>query len=301
MRKFFIAATLLLAYWVVGRAQELDVNIKINTPKLQTVDPKVFATLEKSIQEFFSTQKWTEDFFQAEERIRCNFILTIDKEESPTSFTAQLAVQSIRPVFGTTAHETTLLNFVDRNISFSYEQFQPILFSKNNFNDNLTSILAFYAYIILGLDYDSFSPLGGERFFLSAQEVMNTVPQGIAAAVKGWRPADGDRNRYWLVENLLSPKMRPFRQGMYDYHRQSLDLMSKDVSRGRVTMIQALEQVTKANQAYPNSMVLQLFNTAKADEIVEIFKGGSAAEKENVLRIMTRLDPSNVGKYRAIR
>lgn len=299
MRKIITLFSLLLPGLFV-QAQELNATVRVNTQKLQTVDPRVFETLEQTLVEFLNSQKWTNDIFELEERINCNVLLTIQEERSPTSFKADLAIQASRPVFGTT-YETALLNHIDKDVTFTYEQFQPLQFSQNNFNDNLSAVLSFYAYIILGMDYDSFSPLGGEPYFQVAQQILNSVPQAEAAANPGWRSLDGNRNRYWMIENILSPRVRPYRQAMYEYHRQSLDIMADDVNTGRGLMVNALSQVGDVNQTYPNSMIVQMFVNAKSQEVVEIFKKGTRQEQDQVIQIMSKIDPTNASRYRGIR
>lgn len=283
-----------------AQAQELNVTVRINIQKLQTVDPKVFETLEQTINEFLNSQKWTDDIFEPEERINCNFILTIQEELSATSFKADLAIQSSRPVFGSN-YESPLLNHIDKEVTFNYEQYQPLQFSKNTFNDNLSAVLSFYVYVILGMDYDSFSLFGGEAYYQQAQEILNNVPQSQASAVGGWRSIDGNRNRFWIIENILSPRVRPYRQAMYDYHRQALDSMVDDIPTARAILVQAVDDIGKVNQSYPNSMIVQMFANTKTQELVEIFKKGSRQEQDQVIRVMTRLDPSGVSKYRAMR
>jgi hypothetical protein len=280
-------------------AQEFLVEASINTPKLQTADPKVFKSLETAIEEFFNNQNWTEDEFEAEERINCQIQLTITEELSETRFRAELAIQSTRPVFNS-AYESAILTHLDKDISFSYEQFQPLIYTENNFNDNLTSILSFYAYILLGMDYDSFSPFGGEEFFRTAQDILNTVPQTVTSTNKGWRQLDGNRNRYWMLENFLSPRIKPFRQAFYEYHRKGLDLMSEQTLEGRANMATAIETINGVNRDYPNAMVLQMFANTKANEIIEIFKLGTREEKTKVKRTMTQIDASNAARYEQV-
>ena len=278
-------------------AQELEVSVTINTPKLQTTDPEVFETLEQTIREFMSNQKWTNDVFEEEERIKVDLVLTITDELSTSSFRGELSLQSSRPVYGST-YETVLLKHNDKDVVFNYEQYQPLEFSETSFQDNLTSILAFYAYIVIGMDYDSFSPFGGEPYFQKAQEIVNTIPPNVANSVPGWRSTDGTRNRYWIVENLLSPRVRPFRQAMYDYHRQGLDIMHEDPATGRAIMAAALEALGEVERNYPNAMILQMFANAKSDEIVEVFKVSPPDEKNRVVRVMQQIDPANASKYR---
>ncbi len=291
---------LLFALLIVGKfaqAQELEFEVTINTPKLQTTDPKVFESLRESMLNFLNNQKWTKDVFDPKERIKCNIQMTIKEELSQNTFSADFAIQSVRPVYGST-YETPLLSHVDKDFTFQYEQFQPLEFTKNAYSDNLTAFLSFYIYIILGLDYDSFSLYGGETYFQTANDILTTIPPSAASAFPGWRSLDGNRNRYWIIENMLSPKFRNYRQAMYDYHRQSLDIMNTDTNTGRAIMLQALESVQQVNRSYPNSMVIQMFANAKSQEVIEIFKKGTSQEKSKVKSIMARLDASNASKYR---
>jgi len=284
-------------------AQELDFQVTINTPKLQTADPKVFETLETAIQEFMNNTKWTNDVFEQGERIKGSIVLNINEEQSATRFTAELAIQSVRPIFNS-SEQTVMFLFQDKDVWFDYEQYQPLIYAQNTYNDHLTSILAFYAYAIIGLDYDSFSPIGGELYFERALEIVNNIPAGVAGTQPaGWRAQDSGKriNRYWLTENLLSPRVRPYRQAMYDYHRQGLDLMSNDPVAGRTIIAQAIEGINGVQRAYPNSMILQLFSDAKSDEITEIFTSASMAEKNKVIQVMTRVDGARSAKYRSIR
>ncbi len=287
-----------LPVWLT--AQELNVTVRINTPKLQLTDPAVFETLEQTIRDFMNNQRWTDDVYAEEERIKVDIVMTISEERSATSFKAELAIQAGRPVYGST-YETPLLSHLDKDVTFTYEQFQPLEFSQNSFNDNLSSILSFYAYLIIGLDGDSFAPFGGEPWFQKAYDILNAVPPGVAASNPGWRSLDGNRNRYWIIENLLNPRMRPFRQAWYDYHRLGLDIMHQDPVAGRNVILQALQAIADAARSYPNAMIIQMFANAKSNEIVEIFKPASPAEKVTLRQAMTRSDPANAAKYRNLR
>ncbi len=281
-------------------AQEMLFSVKVNTQKLQTVEPRVFKTLENTLLEFLNNQKWTEDSFEPEERIECNLLLTIQEELSPTSFKANLAIQASRPIFGSD-QSSLMLNHLDNELVFDYQEYDPIQYSRNTFNDNLSAVLSFYVFVILGMDYDSFAPFGGEKYFQNAQEIVATLPQNIADGDGGWNSLKSDKNRFWIIENVLSPRVRPYRQAMYDYHRQALDIMSENVDAGRAIMMDAIEAIKGVAQAYPNAIIMQMFVNSKSEEIIEIFKRGSRQEKDKVVRAMTRLDASNAGKYRAIR
>ncbi len=279
--------------------QEIQATVNINTPQLQLSDPKVFQTLQNDMQEFLNNQKWTDDYFEQEERIKMQVNMTITKELSPTAFEAEIMIQASRPVFNS-AYETIMLSHNDRQITFSYQQFTPFIFNQNTFTNNLTSILSFYVYIILGMDYDSFSLYGGEQFFNNAQDILNLVPQSVAANNKGWRSIDGNRNRYWIIENFLNPRIKPYRKLLYDYHRQGLDLMFQDPAAARSTLLGALETLQQVNRNYPNAMVLQMFSLAKANEIVEIFKEGTSEEKNRLKSVMTQVDAANSSKYQEV-
>lgn len=299
-RQSALALCLILLATYSAHTQELNVNVSINTQKLQQADPKVFETLKASVIDFMNTQKWTEDIFEPEERIEANLSIILQEELSATAFKADIAIQAARPVFNSD-YSTPLINHIDKGVTFVYEQFQPIQFSANRYNDNLSSVLAFYAYIILGLDYDSFSLYGGEAHLQEALAIVNNVPEGAAAANPGWRSLDGDRNRFWLIENLLSARVRPFRQAWYEYHRQGLDLAASDVGTCRAIIAASLQQVRQVDQKYPNTMLLQLFTDTKGAEIVELFKRGTPKERNDVLQIMTAIDASNANLYRQIK
>ncbi len=279
-------------------AQELDFQVTVNTPKLQTADPIVFESLEKALLEFINTRDWIDDKFLPEERIKGSIQLTITKDLSTTSFEADLAIQATRPAYGST-YETALLNHVDKGIRFSFEQFEPLIYTQDVFNDNLSSIISFYVYLILGMDYDTFSPLGGSTHFLQARQIVNSLPNQIAD-YQGWASLKSNRNRFWMIDNILNPKVKPYRRAMYDYHRQGLDLMSTDTETGKATMLTALAAIDEVHKSYPNSMIIQMFSNTKSEEIVEIFKVGSREQKSKISQIMTRVDPAHASKYRQI-
>ncbi len=300
MNRFF---TLLFFFFCgIGfiNAQEFNFRVTLNTQKAQTTDPKVWESLELALQQFLNDRQWSSDTYEPEERIEGNIQITISEELSATSFKADFTIQASRPVFNSD-YQTALFTYVDKGVGFEYEAFQPLEFSDNVFNSNLVSILSYYCYIILGLDYDSFAPFGGEKYFQKAQDILNNIPPGAAASYKGWRSLDGNRNRYWLIESILSPRTRNWRKSMYDYHRQGLDVMSDDVAIGRASMAAAIRTIEKVNQDYPNCMILQLFALAKGDELIEIFKGGTRKEQSDIIRVMSKIDAANAAKYRKVR
>ncbi len=281
-------------------AQEFNFTVRINYQKRQIVDPKVYEAMETSIREFLNNQRWTEDLFQPEERINCNLLLTIQEEISQTRFNAEIAITATRPVYGSD-YETALINHIDKQVTFDYEQFQPIIYTENTYINNLSSILSFYVYIILGFDYDSFSPYGGEPFFQKAQGVLNNVPQAVAAAFGGWQSTDGNRNRFFIIQNILDPRMRDFRRAWYDYHRLGLDVMHNDPAQGQIVILKSLELLDKTNQLFRNTMVLQMFNNAKIEEIIQIFRGAPREIGNQVIQTMSKIDAANLDRYRRIR
>lgn len=280
-------------------AQEIFATISVNAPALQTVDPVIFQSLRNDLTEFMNNTSWTGNEYSNEERLQITMTLNISEETSPTSFEAELVVQSTRPVYGST-YTTPIFTYLDGNISFTYQQFQPIEFTENIYNDPLSSIFAYYAYVIIGMDKDTFSPFGGEPHFQEAQNIYNTLPQAVQAGDKGWSPSKSNRNRFWLIENLLTPRMRPFRQSLYDYHRQGLDIMHSEPDVGRAVIASAIMECGKANETYPNSMILQLYSQGKSDEILNIFANGTRKEKDKVSQVMIKIDPTNSTAYRRL-
>ncbi|HAQ36928.1 MAG TPA: hypothetical protein DCX89_07345 [Saprospirales bacterium] len=280
-------------------AQELKIDVKVNAPKLKLADPRVFQTLERSVSEFLNNTKWTNDEFESHEKIEGSLLITITEEYSPSSFVADIAVQGIRPVFNSN-YTTLLFNRLDKDFKLEYEEMQSIEVSKGIYIDDFSSLLSFYVYLLLGMDYDSFSPLGGEQYFQISESVLNAVPQNSVNAA-GWSLGGKKENRYWLMENLLNPRYRPYRQSTYEYHRLGLDVMSDDPDRGKAILVSVLKEMDKVNESYPNSIVLRNFLDSKRDEIIEIFKGGSRGQKNTVYNLMARLDPSQMSNYAVIR
>jgi len=286
---------------VFAQAQEFQAKVTVNTPKLQDVDPKVFKTLETTLRDMMNNTKWTDDIFEQEERIKLTITINITQELSPTSFKADMAIQAVRPVHNS-SYETVLFAYQDNDVQFGYEEYQPVEFSKNVFTDNLSAILGFYSYVILGLDYDSFSELGGTDLFQEAQNILSGVPSNVAQSAGGWTSIErGQRNRYWLIENILNPRMDDFRKAMYLYHRGGLDRMADDTSNGVTACATAIKRVAEANKAYRNSMIIQIFAQTKATEILQIFSGAEQAQKQRVYSAMIQIDAANASKYNLIR
>jgi hypothetical protein len=276
------------------------VHISVRTVEVPRA--RVFDQLEVSLKDFLNNTKWTNDNFEQEERVKCSFILTISKELDGNVFEAELAVQATRPVFGS-GYETPLLSHLDKDIIFTYEQNQPIEFLRDNpDNQNLSSLLAFYVYIILGMDYDSFSQYGGEAHLMTAEKIVTNIQNSSSNSAPGWRPSDGgkNRNRYWIMENLLNPRVRPFRNAIYTYHRKGLDMFTTNPDQAKAAILLALEDIDKVSGAYFNSMIIQMFSYSKKDELVEMWKIAPKPQKERVIQIMSKIDPANSQRYREI-
>lgn len=301
-RTSFLSLLILLFSSSVFAQSELIATVRVSTPQLQKNDRRVFDQMEVALRDFLNNTKWTQERFEPDERIECNFIFTIKTELDNNVFEAELAVQATRPVFGS-GYKTALLSHLDKDIVFTYEQNQPIEFLRDaTDNQNLPALMAFYVYVILGMDFDSFSLYGGEPYLLTAQQIVTNIQNSSTNGSSGWRPNDGgkNRNRYWIIENLLNPRVKPYRAAMYTYYRKGLDMFTTDVDKGKTSILQALEDVDKVSIAYFNSMIIQMFANAKKDELVEMWKVGSRPQKERVMQIMTKIDPANSQRYREI-
>ena len=294
------AISLIALALIPGKSQELNATVRLSVPKLQTADPRVFQTLEQSVKDFFNNTRWTEYDYEDSERIECAFQINVTEELSQNTFKADIAIQAVRPVFGST-YKTSTLTHVDKDIVFRYEEYQPIEDSRNFFRDNLSSVLTFYALLIVGMDFDSFAELGGDPYFSAAQGVINSIPSGFVDQDPGWSSLAGNKtNRYWIIENMLSPKVRPYRQAIYNYHRYGLDTMAKDIAGSQQNMFRAIMTTDQVRDAYPTVMVTRMFVNAKSEEIIEVFKGADRGLRNQVMQVMRRLDVTNANKYNVL-
>ncbi len=277
-------------------AQELRCNISISAQKIQGANKQVFETMQSDLYEFMNNRKWTDQKFAMDERIECNIFINIEEQISSDEFKGYIQVQLRRPVLNT-SYETILLNIKDNDFQAKYVEYQTLEFNETSNKDNLTNILAFYAYVILGMDYDSFSPEGGTEFFQKAMAIVNTSQN---AREKGWKAFESERNRHWLVENILNKSYSGFRSCIYQYHRQGLDLMSEKAPEGRAAIAESLKSVQKVFRSRPSLYILQIFFDAKSDELVNIFSNSFPDERNRVSVILNECDPSNGTKYEKI-
>lgn len=282
-------------------AQEFELEIKVGAPGLSMTNDNIVPALEKQLHEFFNSNTWTEDTYQDHEKIRGNIQLTIKEELSPTSFKGQLVVQTSRPIYNSNT-STPLMKYVDKNLTFSYDGLQNIRISSDGYSDNLSSILSFFAYFMLGMDYDSFSPMGGDPFFDQAFGLYNSLPSGLQRGDGGWTQDDKrQQNRYFLIENIRSPKFRRMREAMYDYHRKGMDKMYSDFNEGRAVILEAITDVGRVNKEINNTILPQMFADTKRIEIVDIFITADADQKTKIRSIMLSIDPSQTIAYRDLR
>ena len=295
MKKIFGFIILMMSLNIV-QAQELNCQVNVMAPQIQNVDKKVFETLQQSIFEFMNNTKWTSDKYLNQERIECSVTITINERVSNDEYKGSIQVTSRRPVFQTSYNSPTL-NFNDDNFQFKYIEYQPLEFSENGSNPNLTAVLAFYANIILGVDYDSFSLYGGAPYFARAQTIVNNMQNAREA---GWRAFEGTRNRYWLAENLTNPVFKPFHEMFYQYHIKGLDVMSKKKDDGLSNITESLELLSDVYREKPGSLLLQTLFYAKADEIVNIFTGAYPDQKVRITNLLNEIDPANSTKYAKI-
>lgn len=274
-------------------AQELRCNISVSTQKIQGTNKELFTNMQRDMYEFVSNKRWSSNVFSYDERVECSMQFTLEEQIGSDQFRGSLQVRVSRPVYNS-SYNTVLLNFKDNDIDFRYREFETLEYNESGQNTELVNLLAFYANIILGLDYDSFSLMGGNEFFNKAE---NIVAQCQNARESGWKSFESRRNRYWLINNLQDRSYASVRECIYRYHRLGLDVMAENVTDGRLELLSALELLQKAHRAKPNSYILQVFFDAKSDEIVNIFKPAFTDERKRIYNIVSEVNPANISKY----
>ena len=297
-RAYLIAALFVAIFAQSAAAQELEIRIQVSHSQLQGVDNSKYENMQKALNEFVTNQIWTNNVFKTEERIKCNMLLTITKEVYSDEFQATLQVVSSRPVYGT-GYDSPMLNILDKNIQFKYADGETLIFNENS-HDELTSLIAYYVYIIIGFDYDSFGKMGGTPYFEKAQKIVNNA-QGSNYA--GWKSFETNkRNRYWLAENLMNSIYAPIREYIYKYHRLGLDLMGTRLADGCASIAEGMNDLLKVHRQKSDSYLMSIFFDAKADEIVNIFSNSSdQAQQNKVYNFLKEIDASNLSKYDKIK
>ena len=299
MHRIFLTL-IVISYSLYGSAQELMCNVQVLTQQIQGTNKQVFQTLQTSIYEFMNNTSWTNHVFETDERIECTMLFNIKEQVSVDEFKGTLQIQSRRPVFNS-SFNSVVLNYVDNDIQFKYVEFQPLEFSETSHLSNLTSILAFYAYVIIGMDYDTYSFEGGTPFFEVAEKIVNNAQN---TPERGWRAMESTsrKNRYWLINNILNEDFSLLREFVYKYHRLGLDMMYEKTNEARASISEYLRILQQVSREKPDPFMyyLQVVLDAKTDELVNIFKESFQEEKARVYALLNEIDPSHGNKYEQI-
>ncbi|NEN25500.1 DUF4835 family protein [Cryomorpha ignava] len=294
MKRLFLILAIFTVFGQMARAQELNCQVDVIYPQIQGVNTAIFDQMKQDVFEFMNNRKWTNDKFTIEERIKCNLLINItDARASSNTYKAELQIVSTRPVFNS-SYESAVLNVRDDAVTFEYFQNTQYNFNPDNFQNNLVSILAYYAYMVIGYDYDTYSPSGGTPYYQQAQRIVQSA-QG--SNYPGWKAFESDKNRYWLVEDILHKTFEPLRATLYQYHREGLDIMSDKTQLGRQKIMASLQGFNQIHRIKPMAYVTQLFFLAKSDEIGNIFKEAPVPERNTVYETLSKVDPGNLAKY----
>ncbi|MFK7953084.1 MAG: DUF4835 family protein [Ekhidna sp.] len=291
-----ILGFILILFTFTSWSQELNCRVIVNAQQVETTERAIFEEMETDFAQFLNNRKWTSDEFREEEIINCNILITITEMPSVGIFRASVQVLSSRPVYGT-AYETVLLNFADRDWDFEFVQSQPLQFNENAYINNITSLLSYYAYLIIGYDYDSFSELGGDPFYQKAFNIVNNAQQ---SGYNGWEQFNSVRNRYWMIENIQSPQLEPVRKSIYKYHRLGLDILEDKKEEAEKNILSSLSEIQKANRSRPRSIITISFIDAKADEIIQIFSNSSLAIRRQAYNLLTNIAPARTDEFKVL-
>ena len=301
LRNRLILFSLFLVFMaIIGNAQELNCSVQVSGQRIQGSNREVFQTMQKELYEFMNNTVWTNHVYSYSERIDCNILINLTDQLSADEFRGTIQINARRPVYNTT-YNTTMLNFVDNNFQFRYVEFVSLEFDPTIHRSNLTSVLAYYAYLILGFDYDSFSPMGGTEYFELAERIVSNAQN---APVPGWKPYDGsrNRNRYWLIKNILDRQYSSVRQFIYDYHVNGLDKLESNITESRTGMVETLRLLQEVYRSRPDPFMYYLIIVmeSKSEEIINVFSDAFPEEKNRVVEILTEIDPANKSKYEKI-
>lgn len=286
-----------LALCGMAAAQELKCTITVNSDKVQGSNKSMFTTLQQSMEEFVNNTKWTNLTFQDKERIECSMMLVVSAVQD-NIIIGELMCQSRRPVYGS-SYTTPLLNIKDNNFNFAYQESDRLDFQQAVFTTNLTALLAYYCYLILGHDMDSFSRLGGTPFFQACEDIATSAQSASLETTEavGWKAFESNRNRYALINNLMDEAFKKYREYYYEYHRLGLDEMSANVANGRARIASGITTLKETNRSRPATYVVNAFLDAKSDELINIFQGGTDAEKKSVYETLVDIDPTRQSTY----
>ncbi len=301
MRKLFFLL-LFVTGTGIAQAQELKATISIVSSQVGTsVNPGVFRTLQTALNNFINNRKWTSDNFLPNEKIDCNFLLNLEPTSETNVYNASLTIQAARPIYNT-SYLSPIINFRDESVSFKYVEFQQLDFNENRVSgsdaqvSNLTAVFAYYAYMILAFDYDSFSQHGGDIYFQKAQNIVNNAPDG--RGISGWKAFDGVRNRYWLVENMLNSRYTIMHDVYYNYYRLGLDKFYEDEIAARGEVMNVLNLLNNFNTENPNKMINQFFFQGKSTELIKLFSKAPQQDKMRASELLQQMDVTNANKYK---
>src|SRR5664280_1050094 len=293
-----IALSVLFLMPGIAFSQELYCNVQISAQKIQGSNREVFDNMQHDIYEFMNNTVWTNHVFSYAERVECSMLINLTDQISADEFSGTITIQLKRPVYNTT-YNSTVLNFIDNR--FRYVEFQPLEFDPTTYRSSLVSVLAYYTYMILGFDADTFSPEGGTEYFQMAEKIVSNAQN---APEPGWKPYDGsrNRNRYWLVKNALDKEYEGVREFLYDYDINGLDKMESTIAEARTSMVESLKLIQDVYRKKPDPFMylVQVVMDAKSDEFINIFSGAFPEEKSRVVQILTEIDPANKAKYETI-
>ncbi|MBF6640737.1 DUF4835 family protein [Flavobacterium sp. J49] len=291
-----IASFLLLFLVGVTQAQQLNCSVQVNSDKIASTNNQIFKNLEKSISEFVNKTDWTGESFKQNEKINCSMVIILNTYDS-NQFSATIQVESSRPIFNST-YSSPVFNYNDKDFSFRYVEFENLLFNPSNFDSNLVSVLAFYSYMILGFDADTYTLYGGKPWFDVAQQILTVAQQ---SGYKGWSQADGNQNRFFLVNDMLSGTYDAFRDAMYQYHREGLDNMTKDLKASKEKILESISTLSGIYKVRSNAFLTRVFFDAKGDEIVSILSGGPKVSISSTIETLNKISPLNSTKWATIK
>ncbi|MCC9138072.1 DUF4835 family protein [Pontibacter silvestris] len=296
LKKVLVLLLCCVAAWS-AKAQELQCDVVVNSEQVQYTDRQLFKDMQTRIFEFMNNRRWTNQPYRTSERIKCRLLINLTEMPEIGVFKANVQVLSVRPAYGT-AYESTLFSFIDKDWTFQFSNAQQLEYADNGYTSNLTSMLAFYAYMMIGMDNDSFGKLGGAAAFDQARSILNVASS--QGSYPGWKPFEDNRNRYWMIDNLQDPQFQSFREGIYIMHRQGIDIMAEDPEKARKSVLDVLANVQRLQQQKPGAAILRSFFDAKADELTNMFKTAAPAEKQQAYSILSQVDPTNNSKYEVL-
>lgn len=296
MQRYFIILLFLLSFNAVN-SQELNCKVTVNASQISGSNKQLFTSLEKAVTDFMNNTKWTNKNFKSQEKIKAVIVLNINEQTGGNKFSGSIQLQAVRPTFNAT-YQTPILNYNDDDVEFVYEEFQPLIYNETSYQSNLTSLLSFYAYVILGFDQDSFALKGGDEYFKKAEQILLIAQQG---GRKGWNSLDGNTSRFQLIDNVLNAMYKNFRSMMYEYHIKGLDIMSKDQPKAKKNIANAIIKLKGIYSRRPSAFLLRIFLDTKSDEIESIFKDGAKIDTRDLREMLMRVYPSKNESWNKIK